>query len=169
MTRYSFGDDAASLGEFGWYNGNSDGRTHVVGEKRPNGFGLFDMHGNVWEWCWDGFGEGYYKGSPPDDPRGVGGAANRVCRGGGWCSSPRAPVGGPAQVTRRTPGTATWASAWPEFSLSAEPSKNRSRRAEPGSRRPGRRHGGAVGRSPAGRGRSVPGGAVQAGVFRGRI
>ena len=89
VTRYSFGDDEASLGEFAWYKGNSGGKTHPVGEKRPNGFGLFDMHGNVCEWCWDGYGEGYYKESREDDPRGLDGAAARVRRGGSWHGGPR--------------------------------------------------------------------------------
>jgi formylglycine-generating enzyme required for sulfatase activity/serine/threonine protein kinase len=89
VTRYSFGDDVASLGEFAWFDGNSGGRTHPVGEKRPNGLGLFDMHGNVWEWCWDGYGEGYYKQSGEDDPRGLAGAPIRVRRGGGWNRDPR--------------------------------------------------------------------------------
>jgi formylglycine-generating enzyme len=65
------------------------GRTHVVREKPPNGFGLFDMHRNVWGLCWDAYGEGYYKESPADDPRDVDEAALRVSRGGGWDSYPR--------------------------------------------------------------------------------
>ena len=54
--------------------------------------GLFDMHGNVWEWCWDGYGENYYKQSPKDDPRGPDRASPRVIRGGGG-ATPRASPG----------------------------------------------------------------------------
>ncbi len=74
-TRYSFGDDEASLGEYAWIGGNSSGKTHPVGQKRQNTIGLFDMHGNVSEWCWDGTDKNFYS-------RGQG----RVNRGGGWCS-----------------------------------------------------------------------------------
>jgi eukaryotic-like serine/threonine-protein kinase len=87
-TRYSFGDDAATLGECGWFRDNSENRTHGVGEKRRNGFGLFDMHGNVKEWCWDRAGRDYYERSPAADPLGADRAAIRAIRGGDWWSEP---------------------------------------------------------------------------------
>jgi formylglycine-generating enzyme required for sulfatase activity len=88
-TRYSFGDDAASLGEYAWFDGNSGEKTHPVGQKRPNAWGLYDMHGNVWEWCRDGWDADYYKNSPVADPLGPSQAAFRVIRGGGWNFNPR--------------------------------------------------------------------------------
>jgi formylglycine-generating enzyme required for sulfatase activity len=69
-TRYSFGDEPEALGQYAWYVVNSNRRTHPVGEKKPNGFGLYDMHGHVWEWCYDWFDPFYYKRSPVDDPCG---------------------------------------------------------------------------------------------------
>jgi formylglycine-generating enzyme required for sulfatase activity len=83
-TRFSCGDDENALGQYAWYSANSQGQTHPVGEKQPNAFGLYDMHGNIWEWCWDGFDSDYYKQSPAVDPPGPGSAARRVFRGGSW-------------------------------------------------------------------------------------
>jgi len=83
-TLYSFGDDPASLGEYAWYGDNSDVKTHSVGEKKPNAWGLHDMHGNVWEWCADYFGRDYYAVSPTWDPTGPEASPLRVVRGGCW-------------------------------------------------------------------------------------
>jgi formylglycine-generating enzyme required for sulfatase activity len=88
QTRFSFGDDPASLGEYGWFDGNSGHKTHPVGQKRPNAWGLYDMHGNVWEWCDDWFEANYYANSPGADPLGPSEAADRVSRGGSWYNDP---------------------------------------------------------------------------------
>ncbi|MCU0918532.1 MAG: formylglycine-generating enzyme family protein, partial [Planctomycetes bacterium] len=79
---YRFGDSDSGLGEYAWYDRNSGATTHPVGQKRPNGWGLHDMHGNVWEWCQDWYGE-YASGSVPD-PLGPASGVDRVSRGGSW-------------------------------------------------------------------------------------
>ena len=83
-TEYSFGDDADELGEYGWFGKNSGGQTQPVGAKKPNTWGLHDMHGNVWEWCQDWYSSEYYAHSPDVDPTGPAQASVRVFRGGSW-------------------------------------------------------------------------------------
>jgi formylglycine-generating enzyme required for sulfatase activity/serine/threonine protein kinase len=85
-TRYPFGDDAGILGEYAWYRRNSEGKSHPVGQKLPNAWGIHDMLGNVLEWCGDWYGERYYASSPGLDPSGPPSASNRVDRGGSWTS-----------------------------------------------------------------------------------
>jgi formylglycine-generating enzyme required for sulfatase activity len=83
-TRFSYGDATRSLGEYAWYKDNSEQKTHPVGKKKPNAWGLYDMHGNVWEWCHDLYDEKYYANAATDDPQGPSSGSRRVLRGGSW-------------------------------------------------------------------------------------
>ncbi len=86
VTAYSFGNDASNLSEYAWFERNSRGTTHQVGQKKANSWGLYDMHGNVWEWCLD------WKGNVPSgavtDPQGPPSGTERSDRGGSWSDSP---------------------------------------------------------------------------------
>jgi len=74
------------LDEMGWYEGNSEHKSHPVAQKKPNAWGLYDMHGNVAQWCSDWFGE-YPKETPPADPQLPGNGSSRIIRGGTWMSN----------------------------------------------------------------------------------
>ena len=92
-TDYYFGDDETKLVEYAWYGWdntwteakNSNDKTHQVGLLKPNDFGLYDMHGNVWEWCWDWWGD--YPTEAKTDYTGVVAGTLRVLRGGSWINS----------------------------------------------------------------------------------
>ena len=71
-----------------WHDGNSDGQVHPVGQKQPNELGLYDMSGNVWEWCSDWYDSRYYAGSPELNPKGPPSGKGRVLRGGSWFDRP---------------------------------------------------------------------------------
>jgi formylglycine-generating enzyme required for sulfatase activity len=85
-TKYFFGDDEKQLPEYAWFNENAGSKTHPVGERKPNAWGLYDMQGNVLQWCQDryDYNNGYYANSPTDDPTGPATGADRVNRGSSW-------------------------------------------------------------------------------------
>jgi formylglycine-generating enzyme required for sulfatase activity len=81
---YTYGNDPNKLGEYAWYSENSGDTTHPVGQKKPNSFGLYDIIGNIFEWCGDLYDKDYYKNSSSADPKGADKGENRVLRGGSW-------------------------------------------------------------------------------------
>jgi formylglycine-generating enzyme required for sulfatase activity len=87
-TEYSFGDDEKQLGQYAWFDGNvefnDEAGAQQVGQKSVNPFGLYDLHGNVWEWCQDWWDSDYYAESPVENPEGASSGSSRVLRGGSW-------------------------------------------------------------------------------------
>ncbi len=84
--KYSGSNDVGSVA---WYDGNSGSKTHTVGSKSSNELGIYDMTGNVWEWCQDWFDSGYYSKSPSTNPTGASTGSRRVDRGGSWLNNAR--------------------------------------------------------------------------------
>ena len=84
-TDWHFSNTESQLENYAWFSDNSDSKTHQVGKKLPNQWNLYDMHGNVWEWCWDWYDD--YPIEPETDYTGVAAGAFRVIRGGCWVSS----------------------------------------------------------------------------------
>jgi formylglycine-generating enzyme required for sulfatase activity len=96
-------NNESGLSDYAWYNNNSNGKTHPVGQKKPNGFGLYDMTGNVWEWVQDWYGENYYSSSPKNNPQGPTSGFQHIHRGGSWYYSSHQ-----ARVTSRHPYTSDY-------------------------------------------------------------
>jgi len=91
-TLFCFGDNVFLIDEYAWYDNNTQKKNehyaHPVGLKKPNAWGIYDMHGNVWEWCQDWYDDDYYKKCPNIDPQGPSKSYSRTMRGGSWISTP---------------------------------------------------------------------------------
>jgi formylglycine-generating enzyme required for sulfatase activity len=110
QTSFYFGSNDASLGDYAWYSGNRrNNEPHPVGQKKPNAFDLYDMHGNIWEWCADWYA-GSYANASTKDPSGPNTGQYRVVRGGCWGDS----AGGcrSAFRLRRSPGRRYYSSGF---------------------------------------------------------
>jgi formylglycine-generating enzyme required for sulfatase activity len=92
-TVFCFGDDISKLGDYAWFQDNSrkigEEYAHAVGQKKPNAWGLYDMHGNVWEWCKDFYAKDFYVQGGEVDPENTTEAQQRNVRGGSWHNDPR--------------------------------------------------------------------------------